>query len=226
MLKNCFYASFKSVLLLTTALSLPLSLRGQDGVQEPFSASIIGDAFVRLEYRDPTRFNIMTYYNQSGILDVTLITDKDTLRTKTTISGRFSIMGITASRVTLFITPQTSWADPFSGTFELMPGENIVVVPMERTPFPGGSPMQVFDGPIMTAEGDTWIYHYPYVVMTDGYAGGVPNYEEYEAISRLKGIPGVKLDARKHELYISGEAVHRTFVNGAYVFGLNPDAAE
>ena len=217
-----FLSLFRLVLILVSGLGFSMEIQGQDGTLDP-PGSIVGETF--------TRVDIFTHGNHSYAgttpllkrdYDVILISAGDTLRTKTDNNGRFSFSGITASRITLLIEPIRGTSDfPFSGTFELMPGENIVLVPIQREPYPEGSVIQLSNQPLMTADGDTWVYHCP--VMSDsGYAGREPGVEE-ELIGKLIGKPGVEYDKRKRLIYIPNERIRRTEVNGAYVFALKPE---
>ena len=52
-----------------------------------------------------------------------------------------------------------------------------------------------------------------------------PNNTSHQNII-LIGMPGVEYNKRKHLLYISGDAVHRTFINGAFVFGLKQSVSQ
>lgn len=142
--------------------------------------------------------------------------------------GSFSFPDVNASQVTLIVvqngqlllereTPERlAHYDPgvfevykeiYKGTFDLMPGENLVYIPIE-----GGT--YTDNTTVMTRKGDAWVYRYP---DNKGRAAG-------RLIDRLIGLPGVEYDKRRGTISISGDAVHKTFVDGAYVFWLDPDA--
>lgn len=207
-------------LILFIGLALPVTLHGQT---EGPASSIVGEAFVAFEVRDPIDKDIILGRFNIGVLeaDVTLTANGDTLRTKTESGGRFSISGILHQAVTLLIEQEGSVL--FSGSFELMPGENIVLVSVQRTPFPEDSMLQVSSEPLVTMSGDTWVYHYS--MMGDNYVGPRIQDKDY-LISRLMGLPCVEYNKRRGTLTISGPAIHKSFVNGAYVFGLTPEAAK
>lgn len=207
-------------LILFIGLALPVTLHGQT---EGPASSIVGEAFVELEARDPLVKDIIMGRFNIGVseADVTLTANGDTLRTKTESGGRFSFSGILHQAVTLLIEEEGSVL--FSGSFELMPGENIVLVSVQRAPFSEKSMLQVSSEPLVTMSGDTWVYHYS--MMDDNYVGPRIQDKDY-LISRLMGLPGVEHNKRRGTLTISGPAIHKSFVNGAYVFGLTPEAAK
>lgn len=153
--------------------------------------------------------------------DVILVADGKTHRTTVGTDGRFAFSGITPNVVTLSVVPPKEAKDtPFVGTFELMPGENIVIIPWQRPAQPEGAMMQLSEEPVVTIEEKTWVYHFPRI-SAGGYAGNEPKDDVY-LVSKLIGLPGVEYDKKNHLLSISGDAVHRTSVNGAFVFGRNP----
>ena len=202
---------------------LPMTLHGQNSVRKP-TASVVGEVYTIFDYR--LHGTLMGSFIQiKRDYEVILYADGDTLRTKTDESGRFYFSGVSAGQATLYIEPLNKKEEhPFSGVFELMPGENIVIVPWQSPVQPAGYSLQLTDQPIMTAEGDTWTYHYP-SIMASGHVGNAPRDEDY-LISKLMGTPGVEYNKRKKLLRISGDAIRRTYVNGAYIFALKPDAPE
>ena len=207
-------------LILFIGLALPVTLHGQT---EGPASSIVGEAFVAFEARSALDKDIILGRFNIGVLeaDVTLTANGDTLRTKTESNGRFSFSGILHQAVTLLIEQEGSVL--FSGSFELMPGENIVLVSVQRTPSSEDSMLQVSSEPLVTMSGDTWVYHYS--MFADTYVGPRIQDKDY-LISRLMGLPGVEYNKRRGTLTISGPAIHKSFVNGAYVFGLTPEAAK
>lgn len=194
--------------LLAAAFILPVALHGQSAGT---TSSISGRVFFRYAIPwvggsyDVGRSNKEAY----------LVADGDTLRTMTGVDGEFSFTGIRSYRVTLSIQgdigaePGTYAVEPFSVTFDLVPGENIVLI---HTPLVLATWLNSNE-PIMILKEDSWEYHYS-------------SEPSYDLLGRLKGMPGIKYNGIKHTLTISGPAVRKTYVNGAYVFGLNPDAAE
>ena len=82
--------------------------------------------------------------------------------------------------------------------------------------------LQVFKEPIVTTDRDSWVYHYP----TD--LGGLR--EKGFVMTNLKDVPGVEYvnNRRTGIKTISApqKVVRMTEVNGAYIFGLNPPAAQ
>ena len=193
------------LLLVLASICFPLILPGQqrntDGLY-----SIIGQTFYR--------FGPASHAHQGA--EVFLTADADTLHTITDIDGKFTFSVSDSKQVTLYIPVfKNQYGEDalasVSGTFELMPGENLVLIPLKRLNMGPVSINFTPDNPIVTMEGDTWVYH-----LDDDF------YHDF-GIQRLKQLPGVTYNARRKLIYISGEALQRTFVNGSfYVFGLKP----
>jgi len=100
-----------------------------------------------------------------------------------------------------------------------MPGDNIVVIPTRYPISEGTQLLANSKEPIITLEDEgTAVYHYPTQL-----ASGE---RESFAIELLRHWPGVELNKRKNALYIPLKTVCLTAVNGAYVFGHKPPAAE
>ncbi len=102
-----------------------------------------------------------------------------------------------------------------------MPGENILLIPLQGPDYPEESMLQMSKKPIVTTDWDSWVYHYP----TD--LGGLG--EKGFVMTNLKDVPGVEYvyNKRNGERTISApkKVVHMTEVNGAYLFGMNPSAS-
>ena len=215
---------FKIILFLVICLCLPLTLYGQDQTADS-SSSIEGEVFTIIDIisaADPGTVLGSTILPKVGC-DVILVADGKTHRTTVGTDGRFAFSGITPSVVTLSVVPPKDAKDtPYVGTFELMPGENIIIMPWQRPAQPEGSMMQLSEEPIISIEENAWVYHFPRI-SAGGYAGNEPKDDVY-LVSKLIGLPGVEYDKKKHLLSISGDAVHRTSVNGAFVFGQNPSS--
>jgi hypothetical protein len=210
-------------LLLITGFFLPLTLQGQ--TEKPTS-SIVGQGIMQWIYNN---------MGLSGTIEIPvsnaeaiLIADGDTLQTQGSDGGIFTYSGISARNVTLSVTiPDHPYS--FSGSFELMPGENIVLVPIHGISYPEGFPMQASEEPLIEMDGNTWTYYYPtFYNNTAVSPQGQPQEPDgkFFIINKLKELPGVEFNKRRGTLTISGPAVHKTFVNGAYIFGLNPEASE
>ncbi|MBO6082460.1 MAG: hypothetical protein J6P46_05485 [Bacteroidales bacterium] len=177
-------------------------------------SSLVGIYFMRQEppASYPTRFNFDQTFADA---DIVLIAREDTIRLKTDPSGEFNIQHIPSGRVFLaierkrFDDPSVDWCKPYAGSFELMPGKNVILIPTERV---GEDVMLKSESPVVTMEGDTWIY-YPAEMKTREVDFG---------IDMLQNLPGAEYNKKEKGLYISGDAVRRTFANGAFVFGLKP----
>ena len=193
-------------LLLIAGLCLPQVLRGQSQAADTLS-SIVGKTFYRMEIGMGGLDNVDVPV--SGI-DVVLVAGKDTARTKTDNLGRFSFSRIKTRQVTLSMVDD-DYA-PFSESFVLMPGENVVIVPRQRETETLDAASVTAEVPVMTMKGDTLVYHANALTLNEG---------DY-AIDLLKQMPGVEVDRTTGIIRISGKEVARSYVNGALVFGLNP----
>lgn len=193
-------------LLLIAGLCLPQVLRGQSQAADTLS-SIVGKTFYRMEIGMGGLDNVDVPV--SGI-DVVLVAGKDTARTKTDNLGRFSFSRIKTRQVTLSMVDD-DYA-PFSESFVLMPGENVVIVPRQRETETLDAASVTAEVPVMTMKGDTLVYHANALTVNEG---------DY-AIDLLKQMPGVEVDRTTGIIRISGKEVARSYVNGALVFGLNP----
>lgn len=211
------------IMALIAGLCLPVTLHGQ--TEEPTS-SIVGQAII--QYIFDNKSIAGTFEIPPSKVEAILVADGDTLQTQGSGGGIFTYSGISARNVTLSVTiPDHPYS--FSGSFELMPGENIVLVSIPGTPRPEGSPMQASEEPLMEIYGDTWTYYYPTLLSNPGGDSRLGERQQNETVfivNRLKELPGVEYNKRRGTLTISGPAVHKTFVNGAYIFGLNPEASE
>ena len=200
---------FKSRLLFTIGLFLPLALRGQEVAQT--LSSIVGQTYFRMDMRQTAQLNGVEYIDipLSGV-EVILVEAGDTIRTKTDNLGKFTFTGISSRQVTLSIGGD-GYA-PFSESFALMPGENVVIVPRQRKIETLDAASVTAEVPVMTMRGDTLVYHASALRVDEG---------DY-AIDLLKQMPGVEVNRMTGEIKISGKNVARSYVNGALVFGLTP----
>ncbi|MBP5558567.1 MAG: hypothetical protein J6X71_02245, partial [Bacteroidales bacterium] len=202
-------------LLLVAGLCLPLTLHGQNQPADTLS-SIVGKTFYRMEIGDAGQaLGIETIDAPVSRIEVILVAAGDTLRTKTDDQGRFSFSGIAARNVTLSMV-NDDYA-PFSESFVLMPGDNVVIVPRQRKIETLDAASVTAEAPVMTMKGDTLVYHAAALRVDEG---------DY-AIDLLKQMPGVEVNQTTGEIRISGKNVARSYVNGALIFGLTPmDAME
>jgi hypothetical protein len=193
--------------LFVVGIGLPLSLFGQ-------VSSIIGKTYYRMDMSQTAQVNGVEYLDLPipGI-EVILVSAGDTLRTKTDDTGKFIFSGIASRAVTLSMVDD-DYA-PFSETFALMPGENIVIVPRQRKTETLDAASVAAERPIMTMKGDTLVYHAAALTVREGDF----------AIDLLMQMPGVEADRTTGQIRISGKDVARSYVNGALVFGLNPMAS-
>ena len=202
-------------LLLIAGLCLPLTLRGQEESRSSTS-SIVGRVFWRVANRSSTGEVVAVYQVPQGdAYHVTLVAEGDTLRTRLNSSGRFDISDIDPGRVDITI----AWSGTntlikrdttrvyLTGHFEIVPGENIVIIPW--------SPAPVYEPPfpLVTLDGDTWNYDQSDSTPVDDFAAEM-----------LKQLPGVTLNKGKRTISIPGEGIYRSESDGIYVFALKPIA--
>ena len=197
-------------LLLVAGLCLPMTLHGQNQPADTLS-SIVGKTFYRMEIGDAGQaLGIETLDAPVSRIEVILVAAGDTLKTKTDDQGRFSFSGIAAKNVTLSMV-NDDYA-PFSESFVLMPGENVVIVPRQRKIETLDAASVTAEAPVMTMRGDTLVYHAAALRVDEG---------DY-AIDLLRQMPGVEVNRTTGEIRISGKNVARSYVNGALIFGLTP----
>lgn len=199
----------KCILPLIAALCLPLTLQGQDNATKP--SSIVGQVFMRSKnvLGPPNAENIVFVDLPRTEAEVVLIADGDTLRTETDSFGEFSFSDIVSKQVTLSVISKLGVKTVlFNGALNLKPGENIVMVTSTNDP----------KTPIVSIEGDKWIYRV--VESFRRVAGPKENF----AVEMLTKMPGVKYNKRRGLIDIPKEAIYRSYVNGAYIFALDPAA--
>ena len=201
-------------LLLITGFFLPLSLLGQEKPADTLS-SIHGQVF---KYASPSPpFPPSTVcLNIPGW--VTMIANGDTLQVETGSGGTFSVPEIASRKVSIIeVSLKNSMGQPNGQTipirvsFELMPGNNIILIPVED--FFETMPSANYS--IVTMEGDDWIFHYPSMKGIGLYAA-----------DKLKDFPGTTYNKRKETITIPKDGIYRAYVDGAYIFALNPDEVE
>ncbi len=217
------HIDFWPVLALIAGLCLPVTLHGQ--TERPTS-SIVGQGIA--QYIFDNKSIAGTFEIPPSKVEAILIADGDTLQTQGSSASIFTYSGIRAGRVTLSVVfPDHPYS--FSGSFELMPGENIVLVSVPGVPQPEGLSFQAYEEPLIEMDGDTWTYYYPTFFNNDAADPRLGDRQQDKnviIVNRLKDLPGIEYNKRRGTLTISGPAVHKTFVNGAYIFGLNPEASE
>ena len=192
-------------LLLVLGFSLPVGLRGQVADS---TSSIVGQVFWRLAGSMLPREKV----------DVLLITDDgETRHAITSNTGKFTFLDITSKQVRLFIPEvwdiartRPSFAQVSTDTFELMPGQNIVMVPAHYIN-PTSTISRYEDrGPLVLARKGIWTFYIPGDVLSDF------------AIELLKQLPGAVYSKGKGTIAIPEETVHCTESNGVYIFGVKP----
>lgn len=221
-METLFYNTARIVLSLLAGIGTSAVLYGQEGIEETRSSSISGQVLTYMfQYASGGRGLLGTYQVEPSLKnEVLLIADGDTLRAKLGKDGKFNFQGIFEKHVSVYFKEVTnSNSIPFFGSFELMPGENILLVPSSWYIPPGGLEMlRLFSHPFVTTEGDYWVYHYPTQKGTTT--------DDFYIMEKLKDWPGVEFNKRKGLLHISGDAVHCSASDGGFLFARKPDPSE
>ena len=147
-----------------------------------------------------------------------MIANGDTLQVETGSGGTFSVPEIASRKVSIIeVLLRDSMGQPDGRTipirvsFELMPGENIILIPVEDYL----ETMPSANYSVVTMEGDDWIFHYP----SDK---GIGLY----AADKLKDFPGTKYNRRNEAITIPKDGIYRAHVDGAYIFALDPSSSK
>jgi hypothetical protein len=201
-------------LLLITGFFLPLTLWGQEMPEDTLS-SIHGQVF-KYGSPPPPFPPSTTCLSVHGM--VTMVSNGDTLRVEAGTYGIFSVPEIASGQVSIIEVSLRNRMGEFDGrtipillSFELMPGENIMLIPVED--FFETMPSANYS--IVTMEGDDWIFHYP----SDK---GIGLY----AADKLKDFPGTKYNRRNETITIPKDGIYRAYVDGAYIFALDPSSSK
>ena len=149
---------------------------------------------------------------------VTMIANGDTLQVETGSGGTFSVPEIASRKVSIIeVSLRNSMGQPDGRTipirvsFELMPGENIILIPVEDYL----ETMPSANYSVVTMEEDDWIFHYPSMIGIGAFAA-----------DKLKDFPGTKYNRRNETITIPKDGIYRAFVDGAYIFALDPSSSK
>jgi len=196
------------VCFISAGLCLPLTLQGQDNATKP--SSIVGQVFARSKHIMPSQQSSETIIFVDAPrteAEVVLIADGDTLRTETDSFGEFSFSDIVSKQVTLSVISKLGVKTVlFNGALNLKPGENIVMVTSTNDP----------KTPIVSIEGDKWVYR-----AVESFRRVAGPKEDF-AVEMLTKMPGVKYNKRRGLIDIPKEGIYRSYVDGAYIFALDP----
>lgn len=200
-----FMKKYLVLLSLVAEFYLPLFIQAQDA-DAPHS--IVGQVF---KYgRTPPTYTPGIMFLNIPFVTVTLVAEGDTLRTESDGMGIFSFPEIKSSRIDLHVVLQETdrTTDMFSGTFDLMTGENFLLIPVEEWFLS----IETANYTIVTEEMDDWVVHLP-----------APRGRGPYVADRLKDFPGAKYNRRKETITIPEKGIYRAYVDGAYVFALKPE---
>lgn len=129
---------------------------------------------------------------------IELVSQGETYSATTDLKGSFMIKDLRPDLVRIRISLPP--LKPISGSFELLPGDNIVLASISVSP---NNPPE-----IITQQGDTLTYRASYVSDLKGI----------EAMERLARFPGVEIE--NGTIIITGRGVHRTYLDGALILGI------
>lgn len=193
-------------ILIIAGLILPQMLLGQNDDSE---YTIIGQAFRQATTPPgfPLLATMMLPLPDSSW--ATIVSDRDTLRTELDSIGVFTISGIKSKQVSLTVNLDINDSTQvmYYGTLDLMPGKNILLITLEN--FFDGWPSA--NHTVVTQNGDDWVYSYPSYKGPGTYVADL-----------LKDLPGATYNKRKGTISVPSNGIHRAYVNGAYIFGLEP----
>ena len=200
--------------LLIIGLFLPLTLWGQEMPEDSLS-SIHGQVF-KYASPPPPFPPSTTCLSVHGM--VTMVSNGDTLRVEAGTYGIFSVPEIASGQVSIIEVSLRNRMGEFDGrtipirvSFELMPGNNIILIPVEDY----FETMPSANYSVVTMEGDDWIFHYPSMKGIGLYAA-----------DKLKDFPGTKYNRRNETITIPKDGIYRAFVDGAYIFALDPSSSK
>ncbi len=185
-------------LLLTLALLSGLLLQAQE--KPDSSCRVSGTVYLEGEHTALLRgAHVRLYFG------------KDSLLTTTTSRGDFLFRDVPVGPARLRVTHLS--CRPYEGAVELVPGQNVLLVSMEEKPLEVAAAYARAEAEPVTHRGDTIVYN----------AAAVRTMEGDYAIEILRQMPGVEI--RDGFIYVGGEPVRRTYVNGRLIFGDAPMAA-
>lgn len=135
--------------------------------------------------------------------DIALVSGRDTIRTSTVPGGNFMLRDLRPGPAAIRVS-HVSYQS-FETSLELEEGENVFYVKLDLIPLEGASVSA--DVPPVIYKKDTVIYN----------GAAVKTMEGDNAIEILRQMPGVEL--RGSKIYVDGQEVKRTYVNGRLIYG-------
>ena len=177
---------------------------GEHSIAQNSTSSIVGEVIVRQQIIEQT----LQYDFPVQGAEVELVCGQDTLKTMTDLRGGFTFSGLVTGVIQMSIK-KDGYAT-FSETFEIVPGENVILVDLSPSGGDIDPAVATSRPPVMTMKGDTLVYN----------AAAIDTREGDYAIDILKQFPGVEVQGRS--IRIVGQNVRRTYVNGALIFGRDP----
>ena len=142
---------------------------------------------------------------------LTLFYGKDSLQTYSSPRGDFLFQGVPPGQVKIRASHVA--CKPYEGTTTLVAGPNILLINMENKPQEIAAAYASAEAKPVTHKGDTVIFN----------AAAVRTMEGDYAVEILRQMPGVEI--KDGSIYVNGEKVRRTYVNGILLFGDDPSSA-
>lgn len=141
---------------------------------------------------------------------VRLVVGKDTLAKATSAQGIAVFSDVPPGKATILITHVSF--DSFGGLLDLVSGRNAVIIPLKQLPVSLTGAVVQAEVPPVIQHGDTLIFN----------AAAIRTMEDDNALEILRQMPGVEI--RQGKVFIDGQQVMRTYVNGRLIFGDEPTA--
>ena len=129
----------------------------------------------------------------------------DSLAVTSSPGGFFSFENLPQGQISITATKQEYL--PYKDILDIVPGDNIVIIRLERKPTELAGAVITADVPAVSFHKDTVVFNASAVRLMDGE----------NAVEILRQMPGVEVAGGK--VIIHGKEVKRTYVNGALIYG-------
>lgn len=133
---------------------------------------------------------------------------RDSVRTLTNQFGQFTVSGTRPGRTQIRVSKMGYRQEIMKA--DCGPGQNLFVLELKEATVRLASSVVVAETPPVTHRGDTVLFH----------AAAVSLREEDNAVEILSQMPGVTF--QNGIIYVNGEEIKRTYVNGRLIFGDKP----
>lgn len=158
----------------------------------------------------------ISYENSIGdigveLVNVCLISGKDSLWTTTNTHGLFTFKDIKPGKINLkaFLVGYK----PIAAEYEVVAGENVIFLTMERDMEYLNAAKVTAEGELVKMKGDTTVYNTRLLTTMEGD----------NAAELFLQLPGASMSNGK--VTINGKQIKRTYINGILIYGDNPNSA-